>query len=294
MNRNRSDLPTAPSFNNQSVQTSVCQKAMNLWNSGVYAADSGESEASINILDVIGYDYWTDGGTTARRIDAALKSIGSNTDVTVNINSPGGDVFEGLAIYNLLRAHSGRVTVRVLGIAASAASFIAMAADEVQIARAGFLMIHNGWTYSVGNRHDMRKTADMLQQIDTVIAEVYAVSSGMDQTELGQMMDAETYITGTEAIEYGMADSYLPSDVIEQNKDTSNQTRAAARIDTALMAQGMTRAERRELIKSLKTGKPSAAETSMSRAADPSTPGATEPKKDDLTRALSVMNSIKI
>ncbi|MBN0106041.1 Clp protease ClpP, partial [Pseudomonas aeruginosa] len=90
----------------------------------------------------IGYDWWTGEGVTAKRIAGALRAIGGDVDVTVNINSPGGDVFEGLAIYNLLREHKGKVTVRVLGLAASAASFIAMAADEVKIARAGFLMIH--------------------------------------------------------------------------------------------------------------------------------------------------------
>lgn len=80
-------------------------------------------------------------------------------NVTVNINSPGGDMFEGLAIYNLLREYSGKVTVKVLGIAASAASIIAMAGDEIQIGRGAFLMIHNCWIVMIGNRHDLAKAA---------------------------------------------------------------------------------------------------------------------------------------
>lgn len=100
-------------------------------------------------------------GVTAKRISAALRAIGNN-DVVVNINSPGGDMFEGLAIYNLLRSHSGKVTVNILGIAASAASIIAMAGDEVQMGRGAFLMIHNCWAVGVGNRHDFAKLANDL------------------------------------------------------------------------------------------------------------------------------------
>jgi ATP-dependent protease ClpP protease subunit len=93
-------------------------------------AAASEDANSISILDVIGEDWWTGGGFTAKRASAALRSIGAS-DVVVNINSPGGDMFEGIAIYNLLAAHPAKVTVNVLGIAASAASIIAMAGDEI-------------------------------------------------------------------------------------------------------------------------------------------------------------------
>lgn len=117
----------------------VSPLAFDRWNPAIKASD--ENDNTIGIYDPIGYDYWDDSGVTAKRISAALRSL-DGADVVVNINSPGGDVFEGLAIYNLLREYKGHVTVRVLGVAASAASFIAMAADEIQIARAGFFMIH--------------------------------------------------------------------------------------------------------------------------------------------------------
>ena len=97
------------------------------WNSGVKAAS--EDDNTISILDPIGED-WYGNGVTSKRVSAALRAIGK-TDVTVSINSPGGDYFEGLAIYNLLRDHPAKVTVKIVGIAASAASVIAMAADEV-------------------------------------------------------------------------------------------------------------------------------------------------------------------
>ncbi|KLB48562.1 peptidase, partial [Xanthomonas euvesicatoria] len=104
-------------------------------------------------------------GVTARRVAGALRAMGKGP-VTVNVNSPGGDMFEGLAIYNLLREHDGEITVKVLGLAASAASIIAMAGDTVQIARAGFLMIHNAWVMAVGNRNDLIEVADTLKPFD--------------------------------------------------------------------------------------------------------------------------------
>src|SRR5690606_15536984 len=117
--------------------------ALSRWNPGVRAA-AEDSETSITIYDVIGEDYWTGGGVTVSRIDGALRKIG-NRDVTVFINSPGGDVFEGIAIYNRLREPPANVTVKIMGLAASAASIIAMAGDRIEIGTASFLMVHNAW-----------------------------------------------------------------------------------------------------------------------------------------------------
>ncbi|CAM3970417.1 head maturation protease, ClpP-related [Psychrobacter arenosus] len=231
--------------------------AMDKWNPDIKASD--DAEIAINILEPIGYDWWTDSGVTAKNIGRQLKSYGG-ADVVVNINSPGGDVFEGLAIYNLLREYKGHVTVRVLGIAASAASFIAMAADEVKVARAGFFMIHNAWTGAVGDRNDMRDIADFLDQIDATIADIYHVKSGMDASELATQMDKETWIGGKQAVETGMADSFLESDVIEEQANNSAKERIAAHKLDLIMAQaGMSRSERRNLVKDLKST-PSAAQ----------------------------------
>jgi ATP-dependent Clp protease, protease subunit len=136
-------LPLAPQLQPcAQLSGEVRPVALERWNPSIRAAN--EDEYRISIFDPIGFDPWTGEGVTAKRIAAALRTL-DGADVTVNINSPGGDMFEGLAIYNLLREYSGKVVVKVLGLAASAASIIAMAGDEVRIARAGFLNIHNCW-----------------------------------------------------------------------------------------------------------------------------------------------------
>lgn len=228
----------------------VSPLAFDRWNPAIKASD--ENDNTIGIYDPIGYDYWDDSGVTAKRISAALRSL-DGADVVVNINSPGGDVFEGLAIYNLLREYKGHVTVRVLGVAASAASFIAMAADEIQIARAGFFMIHNAWTGLWGDRNDLRETADFLEQIDDTIADIYHVKSGLSMDELKADMDKERWINGRDAIDSGFADAFLPSDVVvEDTKNFTKEKVAAHKADILLAKAGMSRSSRRELIQDLK------------------------------------------
>ncbi|MCA2026147.1 ATP-dependent Clp protease proteolytic subunit [Enterobacter sp. K16B] len=144
----KKQLPAAPA--GRPCARVTCETlpfALDRWDGGIKAAATDDN--SISVFDVIGQDYWGE-GVTAKRIAGALRAM-NGADVTVNINSPGGDMFEGLAIYNLLREYEGRVTVKVLGIAASAASVIAMAGDEIQIGRGAFLMIHNCWVYAMGN-----------------------------------------------------------------------------------------------------------------------------------------------
>ena len=228
----------------------VSPLAFDRWNPAIKASD--ENDNTIGIYDPIGYDYWDDSGVTAKRISAALRSL-DGADVVVNINSPGGDVFEGLAIYNLLREYKGHVTVRVLGVAASAASFIAMAADEIQIARAGFFMIHNAWTGVWGDRNDLRETAEFLEQIDDTIADIYHVKSGLSMDELKADMDKERWINGRDAIDSGFADAFLPSDVVvEDTKNFTKEKVAAHKADILLAKAGMSRSSRRELIQDLK------------------------------------------
>lgn len=246
--RKRNQMPIAQF---QSKPDMPFPLALDKWNPDIKAADT--TEKTINILDPIGYDWWTDSGITAKTIGAQLKSH-AGADIVVNINSPGGDVFEGLAIYNLMREYTGHITVRVLGIAASAASFIAMAADEVQIARAGFFMIHNAWTGVIGDRNDMRDIADFLEQVDGTIADIYHVKSGIDMAELAAQMDKETWITGKTAVDTGFADSYLDSDVVEEQTNNHAKERIAAqKLDIIMAKAGMTRSERRNLIKDLKS-----------------------------------------
>lgn len=258
------------------VQWEIAPQARERWMPNLAAAAVASDDAStISILDPIGADFFGE-GVTAKRISAALRSIGPENDVVVNINSPGGDLFEGLAIYNLLREHKGNVTVKVLGIAASAASIIAMAGDDIQIARSGFLMVHDTWVVAMGNRNDLRDLADQLEPFDFAMADIYATRTGLDQKAVLKKMDAETWINGSAAVDEGWADSLLPSDEIRESKSASAERPAAYRFDMALAKAGMPRSERRALIQELKDGTPRAADVDTPRATDNSTPCAAE------------------
>lgn len=130
----------------------------------------------------------------------------------MNINSPGGDVFDGIAIYNDLLAHKASVVVRVTGLAASAASIIAMAGDTVQIAENAFFMIHNAWSVAVGDARAMTKRANLLKKIDAELVETYAARTGGDTDEIRTQMDDETWLNADEAIEQGFADETFTAD----------------------------------------------------------------------------------
>lgn len=255
------NLPAAPANRLSSVRSEVPDMVHDRFNADVKAATSDDN--SISILGVIGEDFWGE-GVTAKRIAAALRYIGDK-DVVVNINSPGGDVFEGLAIYNLLREHPGAVTVKVLGLAASAASIIAMAGDEVQVARAGFLMIHNTWVYASGNRHALRDIADTLEPFDAALAGIYSVRSGISEAEIATMLDKETWIGGAEAVEKGFADGPLPSDAVKEEKDP--KASALRRIDNTLREAGWSRSDVRSALKEL-AATPSAGTEGTPSAAD--------------------------
>lgn len=263
------NLPTAH-YTPRDIQFGVSPSALKSWNPGLrMEADAAEADNVISILDVIGEDPWFGGGWSARRMAGALRNIGADKDVFVDINSPGGNFFEGLAIYNMLRQHKGQVTVRVLGIAASAASVIAMAGDEVQVARSGFLMIHNTWVMMAGDRHDMRETAEWLEPFDSTAVDLYAARSGMDAKKIAAMMDRETWISGKDAVEQGFADDFLSVDRVEQFlPEEKAGLKAQALLDNILAKAGVPRSERRNLVSALKSGTP--------RAADPVTPSADE------------------
>ncbi|ETX26561.1 head maturation protease, ClpP-related [Roseivivax isoporae] len=234
--------------------------ALERWNAAVQPKAAGET--TITILDAIGED-WDGSGVTARRVAAALRSIGEK-EVTVEINSPGGDFFEGVAIYNALRAHPQKVTVRILGLAASAASVIAMAGDEIQIGKAGFMMVHNAWVMAIGNRHDLREAADMMEPFDDAMATLYASRAGVAKPEAAAWMDKETWFNGEQAVEAGLADGYLPADAVVEDAARAREqsgVKAVKRIDVALARNGIPRSERRALLAEVKGGTQDAAPT---------------------------------
>lgn len=232
---------------------------------GVRAVERGD--AIITIFEPIGYDWWTDSGVTAKSITAQLRAIGSRP-VEIHINSPGGDMFEGIAIYNVLREHPQEITIKVMGMAASAASIVAMAGDRIEIGVASFLMIHNCWVGVFGNRQDLAEAAIWLEPFDRAMADIYAGRSGGDATEIAKLMDAETYMSGTVAIERGFADALLPADQMTTDGATMAADRAINEVramELTLVSGGMSRSQARARIKALK-GTPG--------AALPATPGA--------------------
>lgn len=130
-------------------------------------------------------------------------------EVEVNINSNGGDVFAASEIYTLLSQHSGRVTVNIQGLAASAASVIAMAGDVVHISPTAQIMIHKAWTIADGNADDMAHTSEFLEGIDDSIMNAYVAKTGLDKSELSNMMAKETWLTANQAVDYGFADDVM-------------------------------------------------------------------------------------
>lgn len=267
-------LPGVPSGRPQiDVRSYVSPRAMDRWDSSICAAAESEADdRTIGIYDVIGEDWWTGGGFTAKRMNAALRSLGKGP-VTVSINSPGGDMFEGLAMYSMLREHPGEVTVKVMGLAASAASIIAMAGDQVQVARAGFLMIHNCWTVGIGNRHDFRELADQIEPFDAAMADVYAVRTGEDITAMQKLMDRESWIGGSAAVDQGFADALLASDEVGKAEDKKSAS-AVRKLEAALRASGMPKSEAMKLISQFKS---SAGDPAGSGEGDPTDHGQGDP-----------------
>lgn len=267
------DRPAAlPMPADRNVSALARPSVLEKWNAeaaGIRAVEKGDNV--ITMFDVIGEDWWSGGGITAKTVTAQLRAIGDRP-VEVQINSPGGDMFEGIAIYNVLREHPQPVTIKVMGMAASAASIIAMAGDTMEIGAASFLMIHNCWVVAVGNRHDMAETATYLEPFDQAMADVYAFRSGKSAEECAKWMDDETYMSGSVAIERGFADELLSADkttVDEKAKASDRERTAITALELKLVAGGDTRAQAREHITKIK-GTPGAAHDAVG------TPGAAD------------------
>ena len=175
-------------------------------------ATSETAPTEIELYDEVG--FW---GVNAKDFRTKLKGAG---DIVLKINSPGGSVFDGVAIYNDLKAHKGNVRVEITGIAASIASIIAMAGDEIAIAENGMMMIHNAWTIAVGNAAELEAQAEVLSKIDGNLALTYASRKGTPGIRaIKQMMADETWMTGKEAKDSGFATEILkPVDKTTQAK----------------------------------------------------------------------------
>lgn len=183
-----------------SARTLLTYAAASLPETLSVVAATAEGPAEILLYDEIG--MW---GTSASDFAQALLHAGDGP-LTLRINSPGGDVFDGYAIYNMLRARAAPVNVVVDGIAASAASFIAMAGSTITMGEPSMLMIHNCWGLCIGDRNAMLDMAATQEKIDGQIAGIYAAKAGKPTADMAAVMDAETWYTSTEAKEAGLCD----------------------------------------------------------------------------------------
>jgi ATP-dependent Clp protease, protease subunit len=259
-------LPEIKAFDRpEGVSWDAPSDALSRWSAGVMAAEA-DNPATISLYDVIGEDLWTGGGWTAKRMAGVLRAIG-NQDITVNINSPGGDFFEGLAIFNLLREHPAKVTIKVMGLAASAASVIAMAGDEIRMGAGSFLMIHNAWVVAIGNQHDMRDAANVLEPFDAAMADIYAARTGQKRNDVEKLMDAETWLGAGDAVSKGFADAVENMPTSTASASIHPKIAAKRRIDAMLSRQGLPRSERRALMREL-VGMQDAAAPAMPCAGD--------------------------
>lgn len=167
-----------------------------------------ESEATIYMYDmIVGDDLTAEwcGGISPMMFLRDLAGITAPT-IHLRINSPGGDVFAARAIEQAIRDSDKTIICHIDGICASAATFIAIACDEVVMSPGALFMIHNGWTWACGDRHDLTKTATLLGKVDSTISLSYATKSGKDQGEISALMDAETWFTAQEAQVFGLVD----------------------------------------------------------------------------------------
>lgn len=184
------------------------------------------AKATVYLYGTIGEDFWSpDDSNTAKSFAKELDSL-SPKPLDIRIDSCGGDVYEGFAIASAIQRYEGQTTVYVDGIAASAASYIALMADRVVMNDYSQLMIHDAWTWLSGNSAELLLAAERLDALDNTIAGIIASRSGMDIDAVKAAMDKETWYSAGEAVEFGLAD-----EVIE------TQQRMAASIDRAMIAR---------------------------------------------------------
>lgn len=158
-------------------------------------------EASVYLYDAIG-SWW---GIDAQQFVKELNALDTPT-IHLRINSPGGDVFDARAIATAIRGHKSKIVAHIDGLAASAATYVALAAAEVEMASGGFFMVHNAWTLALGNAKELRDTADMLDKVDASILADYRTKTGKDDATIKEWMNAETWFSADEAKTNGFVD----------------------------------------------------------------------------------------
>lgn len=243
----------------------------------VRAADT--ERPTISIFDYIG-DDGEGGGITAKRVAGALRTV-AGKPITVEINSLGGSYFEGVAIYNLLRRHDAAVDVEILGIAASAASVIAMAGDTITMAHNSEIMIHEARGLFFGTKSEMPEAIDTLAHIDRSMVETYAARSGRNAADFEAMIAGkDVYFRGQEAIDAGLADLMMDREaMMPVYSAAEDMPTDKASLDKFLAKHNMPRSARRDLYRAIGT----------QNAADPATLRAGDEPEPDLSRLLQAL-----
>ncbi|HBP4637501.1 TPA: Clp protease ClpP [Pseudomonas aeruginosa] len=190
---------------------------------------------SRGVAEILLYDEIGVWGITAQQFARELKALGDLSLISLRIHSPGGDVFEGTAIYNLLKNHPARVEAHVDGLAASMASVIAMAADTIYMPENAMMMVHRPWGIQGGEADDMRRYADLLEKIEGTMVAAYMAKTGKSEEDIKSLLKAETWMDGREAVEAGFADQ-LTEPLAAAAQLTSKRMKEFAHMPEALKA----------------------------------------------------------
>lgn len=247
--------------------------------------NAAADEAEVFLYDaVVGSEaeaeWW--GGVAPESFVKALRAITAGT-IHLRINSPGGSVFAARAMETALREHRARIVVHIDGWAASAASFIAMAGDEIVMSKGAMMMIHKGWTYMIGNADDMHAEAALLDKVDGTLVQTYVDRSGQSSEQVLEWMKAETWFTAQEAVEYGLADRIAEAGA---TADADAQAHLADwNLAAYLKAPAAARQDR---------AKPTNARERADPAADPQSATATPEHRDRQRQRMSASNRLAI
>jgi len=188
------------------------------------AALQADGTLELLVYEDIGENWWDGGGITTKTVKQQIDAAGNYSKILIRINSPGGDAFEGIGIYNLVRATKKPVEVNVDGIAASSASIIAMAGDDIVMGPNALMMIHNAWSWCMGYASDMRKMAEALDKISGAIAQTYVTKTKKELTDVLALMDAETWMTAQECLDGGFC-----TEIVSEPDETQPAALAMAR-----------------------------------------------------------------
>lgn len=173
----------------------------------------------LTLYGEISSSTWWGDEVTPKQFKEDLDALGDIETLNVYINSPGGDVFAGQTIYSMLKRHKAQVNVYVDGVAASIASLIAMAGDKIIMPANAMMMIHSPWTIAMGNAQDFRKLADDMDKIRDSMIVAYESRSALTSEEIAEIMDAETWLSAEECLEYGFADEIAEAKQIAASMD---------------------------------------------------------------------------